>query len=412
MGQSILEHSALVSIVNNPQDSPVIQLSSARDASDATTTALGAPAGGMLLAVDLDGTVLNTDTLFEALAELLRRRPFWTLWQMIQLPFAIAKVKARIQSEGRIDIAILPVNEQVLAYCQQSKAEGRPVWLVSAADQGIVDKVAGHFGVFDRAVGSDGATNNKGSAKGAFLQKVAPEGFEYVGDSRADLKVWLKAKSASLVGGGDGRARAVEKMGVRIAHRFDRPKRGIGAWTKALRPHQWIKNGLIFVPAIIAMQISDPSTFLTLLIALPLLCALASGTYILNDLLDLHADRTHPSRRHGPFASGRLKIWQGFVVAPALIIGGLVGGVLLSPPFAVTMVSYLATKLAYSLTLKRISLAATLTLSLLYALRIAMGAVLAGVALSHWLVVASMLVVFSLSLATQQAGAVWRKTPR
>ena len=390
----------------------MIQLSSARDAGDATATALGASAGGMLLAVDLDGTVLNTDTLFEALAELLRRRPFWTLWQMIQLPFAIAKVKARIQSEGRIDIATLPVNEQVLAYCRQSKAEGRPVWLVSAADQGIVDKVAEHFGVFDRAVGSDGATNNKGSAKGAFLQKVAPDGFEYVGDSRADLKVWLKAKSASLVGGGDGRARAVEKMGVRIAHRFDRPKRGIGAWTKALRPHQWIKNGLIFVPAIVAMQISDPSTFLTLLIATPLLCALASGTYILNDLLDLHADRSHPSRRRRPFASGRLKIWQGFVVAPALIIGGLVGGFLLSPPFAVTMVSYLVTKLAYSLTLKRIALAATLTLSLLYTLRIVMGAVLAGVALSHWLVVASMFVVFSLSLATQQAGAVWRKTPR
>lgn len=374
----------------------------------ATSDAQAVAPGGILLAVDLDGTLLNTDTLFEALAEHLRRRPLWTLWQMIQLPFAIAKVKARIQSEGRADIATLPVNEQVLAYCRQSKKAGRPVWLVSAADQSAVDQVAEHFGVFDRAVGSDGAINNKGSTKGAFLQKVAPEGFEYVGDSRADLKVWDKAKAASLVGGGDKRARAVEKMGVIVVHRFDRPKRGVGAWIKALRLHQWAKNGLIFVPAIMAMRITDPSTFLTLLIALPLLGAMASGTYILNDLVDLHADRTHPTKHKRPFASGQLKIWQGFVVGPALIIGGLVGGFLLSPSFAVTMLSYLITTLVYSLKLKRVALADTLTLSFLYTLRLVMGAVLAGVALSHWLMVFSMFLFVSLSLAKRHVEVIRR----
>lgn len=345
-------------------------------ASDALAAAQSKPTSGMLLAVDLDGTLVNTDTLFEALAERLRRRPLWTLWQMIQLPFAIANVKARIQREGRIDIPTLPVNAQVLAYCLQSKAEGRPVWLVSAADQGIVTQLAEHFGVFDRAVGSDGATNNKGSAKGAFLQKVAPEGFEYVGDSRADLKVWVKAKAASLVGGGDARARAVEKMNVSIAHRFDRPKRGIGAWIKALYPHRWIMNGLIFVPAFITMQITDPATLTTLLIALPLLGAVASGTYILNDLVDLQADRNHPTKRTRPFASGRLKIWQGFVVAPALIIAGLVGAVLLSPQFSMTMLTYLVFSLAYTLKLKRVAPANTLALILLLTMRLVMGVAL------------------------------------
>ena len=388
------------------------QPSTPRATRDAPATAQTAPqtahGGGMLLAVDLDGTLLNTDTLFEALAEHLRRRPFWTLWQMIQLPFAIARVKARIQSEGRVDIATLPVNEQVLAYCRQSKEEGRPVWLVSAADQSVVDQVAKHFDVFDRAVGSDGAVNNKGSAKGAFLRQVAPEGFEYVGDSRADLKVWAKAKAASLVGGGAARARAVERMGVTIANRFDRPRRGIGAWVKAMRLHQWAKNALIFVPAIMSMQIADPATLGTLLIALPLLGAMASGTYILNDLIDLHADRTHPTKHKRPFASGRLKIWQGFVVGPALILGGLAGGLLLSPPFAVTMVSYLITTLVYSLKLKRVALADTLTLSFLYTLRLVMGAVLAGVALSHWLMVFSMFLFVSLSLAKRHVEVIRR----
>ncbi|MEQ1780887.1 MAG: UbiA family prenyltransferase [Hyphomonadaceae bacterium] len=336
-----------------------------------------APASaGMLLAVDLDGTLVNTDTLFEALAERLGRRPFWTLSQMIQLPFAIARVKARIQSAGRIDIPTLPVNEQVLAYCHQSKQAGRPVWLVSAADQLIVTQVAEHFGVFDRAVGSDGAINNKGSAKGVFLQKVAPEGFEYVGDSRADLKVWVKAKAASLVGGDEARVRAVERMGATIANRFDRPKRGVGAWLKALRPLRWVKNVLIFVPALATMQIADPSILFALLLALPALCATASGVYILNDLVDLRDDRAHPARNTRPFASGRLKIWQGFVVGPALMLGGLLGGLFLSPPFALAMFAYVAISLAYSFSLKRVAWAKTATRLLLIALRLVMGAAL------------------------------------
>lgn len=330
----------------------------------------------MLLAVDLDGTLVNTDTLFEALAERLGRRPFWTVWQMIQLPFAIARVKARIQSEGRIDIPTLPVNEQVLAYCRQSRQAGRPVWLVSAADQGIVGQVADHFGVFDRAVGSDGTTNNKGRAKGAFLQKVAPEGFEYVGDSRADLKVWVKAKAASLVGGGEARARAVEKMGVTIANRFDRPKRGAGPWARALYPHRWAKNVLIFVPALVSMHINDPAILRALLVAFPLLCATASGAYILNDLVDLREDRTHPTKKTRQFASGRLKIWQGLVFGTALMLGGLAGALFVSSPFALAMLAYVATSLIYSFSLKRVAWAKTPMRLLLIALRLVMGAAL------------------------------------
>ena len=360
------------------------------------------------LAVDLDGTLVFTDTLFEALAEHMRRRPLWTIWQMIQLPFAIARVKARIQGEARIDIASLPVNEDVLAYCRRARAAGRKVWLVSAADQGIVSEVADRFGVFDRAVGSDGTTNNKGANKGKFLAREAPQGFEYIGDSRADMKVWVMAKAASIVGGGEPRRRAVERMGVPVAMTFERPSRGPGAWLKALRIHQWAKNTLIFVPAILAMKITDPGTLATLLIALPLIGAMASGTYILNDLVDLSADRSHPTKKNRPFASGRLKLWQGFVAAPLLIVGGLIGGLTISPGFAVTMLSYLIVTLAYSFKLKRAALADAMTLSFLYTMRLVMGAVLAGVTLSHWLMVFSMFLFVSLSLAKRHVEVVRR----
>lgn len=380
---------------------------SVRPANDAQ--AAGQPADPLMpLAVDLDGTLVFTDTLFESFAEHFRRRPLWALWQMAQLPFNLAAVKARVQSRARLEIASLPVNEAVVAYCKRARADGRPVWLVSASDQGVVSEVAEQFGVFDRAIGSNGQVNNKGAAKGRLLEAAAPEGFEYVGDSRADMKVWSRAKAASIVGGGEARKRAVESLGVRVAQTFERPKRGLGAWIKALRIHQWAKNVLIFVPAIMAMKIADPATLVTLLTALPLLGMMASGTYILNDLMDLPADRSHPTKRNRPFASGRLKLWQGFLAAPLLIMAGLIGGFMLSPGFGATMVSYLIATLLYSMKLKRAALADTMTLSFLYTLRLIMGAVLAGVALSHWLMVFSMFLFVSLSLAKRHVEVLRR----
>ena len=364
----------------------------------------------MPLAVDLDGTLLLTDTLFEAAAEQLRRRPLWALWQLLQLPFAIAKVKARLQRGVALDVETLPVNEAVLAYCRRAKATGRPVWLISAADQETVEKVAARFDVFDRAIGSDGAVNNKGARKALLLEAAAPQGFEYVGDSPADMKVWARAKVASHVGGGEVRKRAIEMMGVAVARSFERPRKQgvVSAWRKALRLHQWAKNALIFVPAVLSMKFMDVGTLATCVIALPLLGIMASGTYILNDILDLKADRGHPSKRERPFASGKLKLWQGFVAAPLLILAGLVGGFLLMPAFGVTMLSYLVVSLAYSLRLKRAALADTLTLSFLYTLRLVMGGVLAAAALSQWLLVFSMFLFVSLSLAKRHTEVLLR----
>lgn len=353
----------------------------------------------MPLTVDLDGTLLLTDTLFEALAAHLRKRPLWTLWQLLQLPFAIAKVKARLTKNSDVDVDSLPVNEDVLAYCKRAKAAGREVWLVSAADQKMVDRVAARFGNFDRAIGSDGETNNKGSAKAKLLKREAPNGFEYVGDSPADYKVWKNAARASHVDKGDTRRRFIEKMGVPVAHSFERPKADLRVWLKAMRVHQWAKNGLIFIPAILAMRIIEPDILLKLIIAFPLIGFMASGTYILNDLLDLRADRAHRSKFKRPLASGRIKLWQGFVAAPTLVLVGLVGGLLISPAFALTQLVYLIVTLAYSLFFRRAALADTIALSFLYTLRLVMGTLLAAVALSQWLLVFSMFLSVSLSLA-------------
>lgn len=360
----------------------------------------------MPLTVDLDGTLLLTDTLFEALAEHLRRRPLWAMWQLIQLPFGIAKVKDRLTKGIELDVDRLPVNEQVLNYCKRSKTDGREVWLVSAADQKMVDRVAARFGIFDRAIGSDGQTNNKGSAKGRLLTREAPDGFEYVGDSPADYKVWKSAALSSHVGKGEKRRRAMEKMGFTVAHSFERPKAGLRTWLKALRVHQWAKNALIFIPAILSMQIVNPAVLWKLLAAFPLLGLMASGTYILNDLFDLQADRAHRTKHKRPFASGHIKLWQGFIAAPALILIGLIGGFIISPGFAALQLLYLIITITYSLVLKRAALADTIALSFLYSLRLMMGAALAAVALTQWLLVFSMFLFVSLSLAKRHVEIV------
>lgn len=328
---------------------------------------------------------------------------------MAVLPFAIAPVKRRLQAGADIDVRSLPVNEEVLAYCREARAQGRKVWLVSAADQEIVDKVAERFGVFDGAIGSDGRSNNKGSRKATRLQEMFPEGFEYIGDSPADLKVWKHAKAASLVGGGETRKKQVEAAGVPVARVFPTEPRPLHAWRKQLRLHQWAKNALMFVAPVLAMEIANVPVMLTVLMAFPLLGIMASGTYIINDLLDLTADRRHHSKAARPFAAGRIKLWQGLVAAPLMIVGSIALGFLLSPMFALAMAIYLVSTLAYSLGLKRVALLDAMVLAGLFTLRLVMGGVLANVPLTQWLLVFSMFLFVSLSLAKRHV-EVLRKT--
>jgi 4-hydroxybenzoate polyprenyltransferase len=369
-----------------------MDVSATAQRADSTTRALP-------LTVDMDGTLLRTDTLFEAIAVQFRQRPFWTLLALLRLPFAIARVKLELQRGADIDVETLPVNDEVLAYCREARGAGRPVWLVSAADQSVVAEVAARFDVFGSAVGSDGVRNNKGSAKARQLEAAFPGGFEYIGDSPADMKVWRKSVAASHVGGGAARRRAIERSGTRVERSFARANATLRDWVKALRLHQWAKNALILVAPVLAMKFKDPGAMLVCLIAIPLLGLLASGTYIINDLLDLSADRRHRSKHRRPFAAGRIKLWQGFVAAPLLIIGALAAGYTLSPAFAAAMLVYLGATLLYSLALKRIPLLDVMVLASLYTLRLWIGAVLVGAALSEWLIVFSMFLFASLSLA-------------
>lgn len=350
------------------------------------------------LVVDMDGALLRTDTTFEGLARGLFQKPFSTLLALPALLRGRAHFKRRIAGIVEIDVESLPLREDFLAHLTKEHARGRALHLVSGSDHDVVQRVSARVGLFEIAQGSEGGRNLKGAEKAKFLGDTFPD-YAYAGDSPADLKIWRRAKGAILAGASPSTANSARKLGVPIEAEFPNPPGGMRQWLKAFRLHQWAKNILLFVPLLLSGHLGQPELLLRCVLGFLILSLTASGTYLVNDLADLSADRRHRSKQTRPFASGALKIYQGMVVAPLLIGGGVAGAYWLSPLFAHGLVVYLITTLAYSLKLKAMPFLDVMILAWLYTLRLLMGVALAGSTASAWLLTFSMMFFFSLSLA-------------
>lgn len=358
------------------------------------------PAPALLpLVVDLDGTLLRTDTAFELIAANLTREPLGVLGALFAGLGSRAVMKRKLSALGGLDAESLPLREDLIAWLREQKAAGREIHLVSAADQAVVDQLAARVGLFDTAVGSKDGVNLKGPRKAERLQALFPQGFVYAGDSPADAPVWAASASAVVAGGSKAAARAAERSGKPIEATFADPRVTLKNWRKALRLHQWAKNILLFVAMFMGRAYVEPQAWVSCALGFLALGAVASGTYLLNDLVDLSADRRHPTKKDRMLASGRLKIAHGLLLAPVLILGGLAAGAALDLWFGVCLLAYLVITLAYSFRLKRVPFLDTLLLAWLFTLRILMGAALAGVVVSEWLLVFSMFFFFGLSIA-------------
>lgn len=359
------------------------------------------------LAVDLDGTLLKVDTLFESLVANLFRRPFATLGACFAIFRGRAALKHRLADVGLPDIETLPVNDRLADFLKLEKARGRRLHLATAADERIARAVADRLGVFQSVAGTKGGANLMGAAKRADLEKRFPQGFAYAGDSRADLEVWKGAAGAVLVGAGAGLAKELARIGVRVEAEIPREKRfSFTVWRKAFRIHQWSKNILLLAPLFLAHKYIDPQAVVASLVGFLILGVVASATYIVNDLADLSADRRHRTKSERPFASGAIPVQYGLLAAPALIAGGLAASYALSPAFAGTLLAYLGTTLAYSFGLKRVPLVDVFMLGALYALRVLMGVALIDVGLSPWLIAFSVFFFYSLSLAKRHTEVI------
>jgi 4-hydroxybenzoate polyprenyltransferase len=357
------------------------------------------------LVVDLDDTLLRTDTLYEVFAAVLFKKPLSAARALVELRKGRSAFKSAICVEGILEVQSLPVNQDVVEYLQEQKSRGREIHLVSAAAQTIVDAVAERFELFESATGSSDARNLKGPVKAAYLRGLFPQGFAYAGDSRADLAVWREAGAAVLVGTSNAVSRKAERY-TKIEARFDGILASAKDWRKLFRLHQWSKNALIFVALFLGHAYSDPSAWLSVIAGFVFFSIAASGTYVLNDLADLSSDRRHATKRERPMAAGRIPLRLGMTAAVVTIGFGLMGMLAVGPTAFLLTVSYLAITLSYSFRFKTAAMLDVLILASLYTIRIILGAELANVALSDWLLVFSMFFFLSLSMAKRYVEVV------
>jgi phosphoserine phosphatase len=353
--------------------------------------------------IDLDGTLVATDLLWESLVLLVKRSP----WLVFQVPFWAARgrsvLKRRLAERVAPNAATLPYREDLLAFLRQLQAEGRVLVLATASDEKWARAVAGQLGIFTDVIASDGRTNRKGSTKleaiWAWCRSAGLETFAYVGDSSADLPIWRESAEVHVCSPSPQLLAALTRAGSTPQVFGERPSRLRAAW-EGMRPKQWVKNLLLFVPLFVGHALGNLDKVLAGVLAFLTFCCCASGVYLLNDLLDIEADRSHPVKRRRPFASGTLPVpWGGALSAGLLAAGLTLAALTLSPLFVGALGLYVALTTLYSLWLKRKVILDVLVLAGLCTLRILAGGVAEGIVVSEWLLAFSLFIFTSLAFA-------------
>jgi 4-hydroxybenzoate polyprenyltransferase len=351
------------------------------------------------LVVDLDGTFLKVDSLFEIFAAGLFASPRRTLLALLELRHGIAAFKQRLTGVGEPDVDGFPVREELLVYLEQEAESGREIHLATAADQVVALRIAKRFPLFKTVNGTHDDLNLKGQNKADLLVQQFPEGFVYAGDSTADLAVWRSAKAAVVVSSSRTLFDAVEAGGTPLERSFTDNPHSRAVWLKSLRPHQWAKNLIVLVPVALGWRDVTPDGLLRTLVMIGLLCLVASVTYLVNDMADLAADRKHWSKRRRGFASGAISVRDGLLVVGTILPVACIAALLVSPAAGLCLLFYVAVTLGYSFGWKRIPLFDTFIIGLLFTIRILIGIAAAQLLPSAWILTFSMFFFFSLALA-------------
>lgn len=355
------------------------------------------------LIVDLDNTLVRTDTLIESVLALATSKPLTFIRAIAALRRGRAGFKHYVAGHVTLDPAALPYNEDILAFLRERRAAGGRIYLVTAADRSIAEGVAAHLGLFDGVVATENGHNLKGAHKAAALAERFGEGFDYIGDSPADIPVWSEAREILLAEGSGAASRALARNNLVPDKRFPALRMGLRDWVKALRLHQWSKNTLLFLTVFLGQEYGDLDTVLHVFFGFLAFGVVASATYLINDLNDLAADRAHFGKRHRALASGRLPLATGIPLALLMLGGGMGAAFLLNPAFGLVVLGYLALTLSYSFILKAQPLLDVLAIGSLFTLRIYGGMALTGEASSLWLTSFAMVLFSSLALAKRHA---------
>jgi 4-hydroxybenzoate polyprenyltransferase len=364
-----------------------------------------------VLCVDLDGTLVKSDTLHDSALAVARHRPAALLNIPGWLVQGKAALKRHLANTIQLDVTHLPYNRELLQYLQQQHANGRPLYLATAADANTANRIAAHLGLFTGVLASDGQLNLAGKNKLDAFRSRFGDNFSYIGNALPDLLALQHCVEPMVANPTRGLRAALRSARITPVRTFDDRVSPLKAWLKAIRLHQWAKNVLIFLPLLLAHAWAA-GLIAAAAVAFFSFGLCASATYIVNDLLDLEADRHHPRKRLRSFAAGDLSVLSGVVVVTVFLVSSFTLAMfvprlitafspdlfLLNPHrFLVWLAIYLVTTLAYSLRLKRTVLVDVIVLSGLYTVRIIAGSAATGIAVSTWL--AGFSIFFFLSLA-------------
>lgn len=355
---------------------------------------------GRPLVVDLDNTLIRTDLLIDSAFTYIARRPSNMLNLIGWLTKGKAHLKFNLASVVEIDPAVLPYSQVVMDRIDAARLADTPVYLASASNELYVRRVYDYLSVFDGWFASDGVVNLSGEAKADLLVRAFGNGgFDYIGDSAADLPVWAKAGAAIAIAPSSGVLRRLKRVnsGALILPKDREPRSSIKSYIKVMRPHQWAKNGLVFIP-LLAAHAFGWLPLLKALIAFVAFSACASSVYILNDLLDVSADRAHPTKRRRPFAAGDISPVSGAVMAPALLLIAFLLAFTLPAAFPEVLALYYVATSAYSFILKRKLMIDVVTLAGLYTVRLVGGGAATSLPISEWLLAFAIFIFLCLAI--------------
>jgi 4-hydroxybenzoate polyprenyltransferase len=348
------------------------------------------------LAVDLDGTLIATDLLWEGVVALLKRNPlyifllpFWALRGAYALKFEIA-------SRVELDPDALPYRTDFLEFLQAERAKGRELFLATGSHRRFADQIASHLGIFKGVFASENRVSLTSSRKRAALDAAFGVGmYDYAGNSHADIAVFEGARGAIVVAPDRIAGRYQTQSGARL---FAATRASAKPLLKMLRVHQWAKNILVAVPAVLANDILNLATLIECVTAFVAFSLAASAIYIINDLIDLPLDRKHRNKRNRPIAAGTVSIPIALATAGALMLAATSVGLTLPSAFGLVLLAYVAMTSAYSFALKRMLLIDVLTLAGLYTMRVVAGAAATMIDVSFWLLAFSIFFFLSLAL--------------
>ncbi|NNK78560.1 MAG: UbiA family prenyltransferase, partial [Litoreibacter sp.] len=354
------------------------------------------------LVLDVDGTLLRTDMLYETFWAALRCNLVATLWILFTLWSHPARLKRELRRIAEPRLELLPVRAEILEMARAARTQGRPVHLASGSDRELVATLAKQLDLPSTHFGSTPDCNLTGRVKAESLVETFGEGgFDYAGNSASDLKCWAAARRIIAVSPNPALSMRLKAIGKPVEVVPD----GTG-WRdviRELRPHQWIKNLLLFLPMLAAHQF-NPDQLLTVLLAAIGFSFCASSIYISNDLLDLEADRLHPAKKSRPIASGRLPIRSAMIASVGLAVAGLCLALLVGASVFLMTAGYIVAGLLYSLLWKRARWVDLLALASLYLMRVITGAFAAKIPLSPWLVGIVFAVFLALAMVKRLTG--------